>query len=248
MDYDLSSYEAKDGWRWRLRNARNKKIVAEGGEAYASSGNLKRALRRLPFDWKRVNNLVVVLLVIFLASCATPPEVKTLSVAQIGYFDVAIGAVRTEGEALVLAADTIRKQAEAQIDVEVARTQSEVATTLATTLPNLPPADRATAAARLLAAASAPALAGAESKARLQARLDLIRTRAQDLQKAIEEMKNVQVALDAYLSSAGAGSDVSALLLGSPGVQGILSRAGLTMERVKLLSADLLSLFAQGTP
>jgi len=239
MDYDLSSYEAKDGWRWRLRNARNKKIVAEGGEAYASSGNLKRALRRLPFDWKRVNNLVVVLLVIFL---------KTLSVAQIGYFDVAIGAVRTEGEALVLAADTIRKQAEAQIDVEVARTQSEVATTLATTLPNLPPADRATAAARLLAAASAPALAGAESKARLQARLDLIRTRAQDLQKAIEEMKNVQVALDAYLSSAGAGSDVSALLLGSPGVQGILSRAGLTMERVKLLSADLLSLFAQGTP
>lgn len=180
---------------------------------------------------------------VLLAACATPPEVKTLSSAQIGYFDVAIGAVSTEGQALVLAADAIRKQAEVTIDAEVARTQAEVANTLATTIPNLPAADRAAAATRLLASGAAPAVEATASKARLQARLDLIRTRTQDLNRAIEGMKDVQVALDAYLSSDQAGANVSALL-GSPGAQALLVKAGLTMAQAKAISADLLNLFA----
>lgn len=42
----LHVYRAKDGWRWRLL-ASNKRIVADGGEAYASRGNALRAAHRL---------------------------------------------------------------------------------------------------------------------------------------------------------------------------------------------------------
>lgn len=35
-------YKAADGWRWRLR-AKNRKIVADSGEAYASKRNCYRA-------------------------------------------------------------------------------------------------------------------------------------------------------------------------------------------------------------
>ena len=39
----FQTYQAKDGWRWRLR-AGNGLIVAESGEAYASHRNCLRAI------------------------------------------------------------------------------------------------------------------------------------------------------------------------------------------------------------
>lgn len=42
----IEKYKAKDGFRWRIRQGRAKKIVADSGEAYASMSNLTRALKR----------------------------------------------------------------------------------------------------------------------------------------------------------------------------------------------------------
>lgn len=42
----VSTYEAKDGWRWRLK-ARNGRIVAESGESYYSEHECERAVNRL---------------------------------------------------------------------------------------------------------------------------------------------------------------------------------------------------------
>lgn len=43
MTHYVEIYQAADGWRWRLRNIRNKKIVAESGEAYTRERDAKRA-------------------------------------------------------------------------------------------------------------------------------------------------------------------------------------------------------------
>jgi hypothetical protein len=53
--YVLTGYEADDGWRWRLTVVRNGKLVAEGGEAYATLSSLKRAFKKLPFDRSQVD-------------------------------------------------------------------------------------------------------------------------------------------------------------------------------------------------
>ena len=42
----LEKYEAKDGYRWRIREGRTRRIVADSGEAYASMSNLSRAVKR----------------------------------------------------------------------------------------------------------------------------------------------------------------------------------------------------------
>jgi uncharacterized protein YegP (UPF0339 family) len=39
-------YKADDGFRWRLK-ARNGRLMAESGEAYASKGNAERGILRL---------------------------------------------------------------------------------------------------------------------------------------------------------------------------------------------------------
>jgi uncharacterized protein YegP (UPF0339 family) len=42
-----------DSWYWRLR-ARNGKIVADGGEAYLTRGNVLRAIKRMRRDLSTV--------------------------------------------------------------------------------------------------------------------------------------------------------------------------------------------------
>lgn len=44
--HTLTVYRSPDGWRWRLR-ARNGKIVADSGEAYARKRNAVRAAESL---------------------------------------------------------------------------------------------------------------------------------------------------------------------------------------------------------
>ena len=46
MRYTITLYQAADGWRWRMK-ARNGRIVADSGEAYASRANCLSAARRL---------------------------------------------------------------------------------------------------------------------------------------------------------------------------------------------------------
>jgi uncharacterized protein YegP (UPF0339 family) len=46
MSYKIQYYKGKKGWCIRII-AKNGKIVADGGEAYATSGNVLRACRRL---------------------------------------------------------------------------------------------------------------------------------------------------------------------------------------------------------
>lgn len=46
MTYTLEHYEAKDGWRWRMKAA-NGEIVADSAEAYDSESNVKRAMESI---------------------------------------------------------------------------------------------------------------------------------------------------------------------------------------------------------
>lgn len=46
----IEAAQGKDGqWYIRIRNKRNRKIVADGGEAYSSKSNAKRAMRN---NWR----------------------------------------------------------------------------------------------------------------------------------------------------------------------------------------------------
>ena len=55
-------------------------------------------------------------LFLIIAGCATPAQVKQLSLKQLEYFDAAIDAVSLQSEALILAAEKLVVNAKAKID------------------------------------------------------------------------------------------------------------------------------------
>lgn len=55
MTHALIIYQDRNKeWRWRLRQIRNRKIVADSGEGYKTKYGCKRAVKRLPFNWEKV--------------------------------------------------------------------------------------------------------------------------------------------------------------------------------------------------
>ena len=49
-------YEDDSGeWRWRLRNRRNRKIIADSAEGYQKKGNLMRAINKFVESFNVLN-------------------------------------------------------------------------------------------------------------------------------------------------------------------------------------------------
>jgi len=181
---------------------------------------------------------------LFLVSCATPPEVKQLSVAQIGYFDKAIEAVKIQSEALYMASEKIANEAKKRIDeTEKAELAAFEKTILA--MHTYPAAEQANDTKEVISSIAATKSTAERNKKNLDVQLEAIKAKSEELQNYLKKMKEVQVALDAYLQSEQAGEQVISNILGSPKVSTLLGKAndllpkitGTTEELKKLLNS-----------
>ena len=179
--------------------------------------------------------IVICFAVIALCACATPPEIKALSTAQLGYIDAAIEAVKQQGDALIAACEIIRQNAEAQIAAEERSARDTAANGLAAAMPT------AARAAMFIDAIARNAQAGAQSRAKLQAGVDDVKARTQELQAFLGELKNAQSSLDAYLQSEQAGERITQDILGLPRVQALVANASALMNVVKAKSGQLMA-------
>lgn len=184
-------------------------------------------------------------LCLLLAACGTPPEVKQLSMAQIGYFDAAIRAVELQSEALLLAAQQIRSQAEARI-VEIEKNSLARNKTLALELSSLEGGRREAVAEEMLSKVARVSRTAAAARGKLARDVAMIERKTQALRGFIGKLKQVHLALDAYLQSEQAGERVLRDVLKQPSVQRLLSTANEllprvtgTMDEIKALIGDL---------
>ena len=181
----------------------------------------------------RYCTMLGVLLVFSLVGCATPTEIKQLSTAQISYFNSAIEAVKTQSETLLLAARKISNAAKARID-QLEKTQMDRFKKLAVnTIPGQELNERGTTADKMLKQVVVLRSTSIERKAKLDADLDAIKAKSEELQRYLTEMKNVQVALDAYLQSKKAGESFLQDILKLPGVQNLIGTVKSLIPKVE---------------
>lgn len=193
---------------------------------------------------KRVTRFLALVGLLALAACATPPEVKQLSTAQIGYFDTALGAVARQSEALIIATEKIQKQAEARLAEQEKQNNDELANLLVNQSTGGDEAARRRIVSQALGEAGLNRQALEDGKARLAANVAAIKAKSQELQGYLKKMKDVQITLDAYIQSEKAGEGVLNDVVNQPSVSRLLGTVSDLIPKVSGAADDIMTLLS----
>ena len=184
----------------------------------------------------KIHKLLPIVLLLLISGCATPPEVKQLSIKQMEYFNSAISAVSKQSEALIMATDKLVKVAKARIDAEEHLARSRL-----TTLIQQGGLDKnqATTLATKISDLSTQALV---SKKKLDEDLAVITEKTQELSTYLIKMKEVHIAIDSYIQSEKAGEAVVTDILNQPSVKTMLAQVNDLTPKIESGLSDLITL------
>jgi len=161
--------------------------------------------------------LILIGFILVLSGCATPPEVKQLSVKQAEYFDIAIQAVSLQSESLILATERLVEGAKGRITAEESANKLRLENLMLQGVN-----DQATAS-NISQSLSNTATAAVNSRAKLDQDLSIIKNKIEELNAYLSKMKEVHIALDSYIQSEKAGELVLQDILNQPSVNSLLS-------------------------
>lgn len=165
-----------------------------------------------------MNKLLSLALLFLLFGCATPPEVKQLSIKQMEYFDSAISAVSKQSEALIMATEKLVEEAKARIDSEVQAARSRLTDLIQQG--GLDQSQATTVATQISGLSSQTAA----SKKQLDDDLAAIKAKTNELNDFLKKMKDVHLAIDSYVQSEKAGEKVVNDVLNQPSVKTMLAQ------------------------
>lgn len=180
-----------------------------------------------------MNKLLSLVLLILLSGCATPPEVKQLSIKQMEYFDSAISAVSAQSEALIIATEKLVEQAKARIDSEELVARSSL--TALIQQGGLDQSQANTVATKI----SGLSIQTVASKKQLDDDLAAITARTNELSSYLKKMKDVHIAIDSYVQSEKAGEKVVNDVLKQPSVKTMLTQVNELTPKIENGLTDL---------
>lgn len=183
-----------------------------------------------------LQKLGVFALVLLVTACATPPEVKELSIKQIEYFDSAISAVSIQSGALIMASERLVTEAKERIDAEEQKDRSRLIALVQRGGLNH---DQAAELAKRISDRSAQANS---AKEKLDNDLEAIRKKTEELNAYLVKMKEVQIALDSYMQSEKAGEKVVNDVLNQPSVSSLIGKVNELSPKIKSGLSDLTNL------
>lgn len=184
----------------------------------------------------KIYKLITVAFILLTAGCATPPEVKQLSIKQMDYFDSAMSAVSIQSEALIMATERLVVEAKSRIDAEERDNRSRL-----TALIQRGGLDQAQSEdlANRISDRSAQAVS---AKEKLDSDLSSIRKKTEELNIYLSKMKEVHIAIDSYLQSEKAGEAVVNDVLNQPSVKSLLTNVNDLTPKIENGLADLTAL------
>ncbi len=159
---------------------------------------------------------VCTLLSLIPIGCGTPPQVKQLSIKQLAYFDTAIEAVSLQSEALILATETLVARAKARIDSTEKKNRARFEMLIQDELSE-------ETAERALNAVSETTQNAIDARKKLDSDLSIIRQKTEELEQYLRKMREVHLALDAYIQSEKAGEAVVTDVLNHSSVKAMLA-------------------------
>lgn len=192
---------------------------------------------------------ILIFVVLTLAGCSASPHIKTLSTHQMEYFDAAITAITTQSEALILASETVAAQAKAEIDRKEQENQAELQKLLQD-LPRYSPDKQAQITAGVLERIANTTRETERAKLKLDEDIKVISEQSAKLTAHVEKMKDIHLAIDAYIQSEQVGDHVLTNILQHPTVSDLLAKSQALLPKIQegsqQLETAIESLQAQG--
>lgn len=171
------------------------------------------------FNFNTVSMKTKIYLIFFviLFGCATPAEIQHLSEQQVKYFDVAINSVVKQSEALIIAAEKLVEKSDERIKELEAENRKLFEEMILDTITD-PQQAKAIIQEIVETVQSVE-----EAKTKHNADVEKIKQKTAEIGEYLAKMKEVQVALNAYIQSEKMGEAVVNDILKLPSVNFLLN-------------------------
>lgn len=189
-------------------------------------------------------NPLVLLFILVVSGCATPPEIKQLSLKQMEYFDSAIEAVSAQSEALIIATEIIVKQAKLGIENKERESKASMQNMAVNIIPTLTSEEKKETALKMISEVEETVKVSDKSRSILDKDLKTVRNKSNELAQYLMKMKEVHLAIDAYVQSEKAGEKVVSDMLKYPSVNDLITKVNNIAPKINQASQDLKSLIS----
>lgn len=183
-------------------------------------------------------NISLVFGVLALVGCSASPQIKTLSTHQMEYFDAAIAAITTQSEALILASETVAAQAKAEIS-RIEQKDQAALQKLLKALSTYPPEKQQQIIDNIPARIADTARKTEQAKLKLDQDIKTISEQSGKLTTHLKKMKDIQLAIDAYIQSEQTGDHVLKTILQHPTVSDLLAKSQALLPKIQEGSQQL---------
>ncbi|MCK5924745.1 MAG: hypothetical protein KAG10_02515 [Methylococcales bacterium] len=183
--------------------------------------------------------LFLLALVFVISGCATPLEVKQLSLKQLDYLTVLTDAVTIQSEGLVLIAEKLKQQSEGNMSCHQQNSIDRLNQLMTTTVDLTDMSERRALKQKILAQATEINKVTAASRQKLALDFKAIKIKTQQLQVYLKKIKEVQVVLNGYIQSQKAGEQLLSSSVGHTSVDGFLGTINTYIPLIKLASGEL---------
>lgn len=187
-------------------------------------------------------SIFILFIPFLITGCATPPEVKQLSLKQMEYFDSAIEAVVAQSEALIMATETIVNNAKSEIEKKENEGRDSMENLAVNIIPTLSEDKKKAAALKMLNEVAETVKEAEQARIALDNDLKKIKEKSNELTLYLKKMKDVHIAIDAYVQSEKAGEKVVTDLLQHPSVNDLLTKANDLIPKIQQGSAEVKTL------
>ncbi len=183
--------------------------------------------------------LFILSIVILISGCATPPEIKKLSLNQLEYLEVLTTAVTVQSDGLILVAEKLKQEATGNIACHQKNTIDRLNALMEKTIPTLNREKRLETKRKIFSQAESISKTAKDARKKLATDFIAIKEKTLELQRYLKKVKEVQTILDAYIQSEKMGEQLLKATVGHTNVDGFLGTINTYIPKIKSATDDL---------
>ncbi|MDQ7090174.1 MAG: hypothetical protein Q9M50_05945 [Methylococcales bacterium] len=188
--------------------------------------------------------LFILSFIIIISGCATPPEVKQLSLKQLEYLDVLTTAMNVQSEGLISVAESLKEEAGGKIACYQQNSVNRLNALMTKTIPTMDREKRIETKRKIFAQADILSKTAETAREKLSTDFIAIKEKTLELQGYLTKIKEVQTILDGYIQSEKIGEKLLKTTAGHTNVSGFLGTINTYIPKIKSTTESLKALLS----